>query len=106
MGNTGRARSSRRRRSVRTRRGLMIITVAVCALFIVLSVQGIRMRAQIVENDITRQQIVSALEEEEERRRASDEARAYISSEEFIRNTARSRLGLVDKDEIIFKPAP
>ena len=105
MGRSRKRRSAAaRERARRNRTGMITITFVVSILFVVLLFQGIRMKKQIVENDIRQQELQSAIAAEERRYEAADEARAYLETEEFIKDTAHDRLGLVEDDEIVFKP--
>ncbi len=82
---------------------MFVIMVVVCVLFAVFLIRGIRLRSELVEGDETRMELLREIAAEEERSERADEARAYMESEEFIKQTAREKLGLIAPDEIIFK---
>ena len=98
-------RAAARRRMRRNRAGMLVITMVVCVLFVVLFAAGLRMRKQILANDLRRQELQEAIAAEEDRADKAEDVRAYMQSEEFIRKTAHEKLGLVGEDEVIFVPS-
>ena len=92
-----------RSRAARNRRGMFVIMFVVCVLFGILCVQEYQMRAQIRENDAVTRQLSEQIAYEQERAENADAQREYMQSEEFIKKTAREKLGLVEEGEILFK---
>ncbi len=84
-------------------KGIIVITLAVLALFAVLFSRGLELRKRKAE--LERQ--VAILKEEEaaayERTDELKERRSYMSTIRYIEDLAREKLGLVYKDEVIFK---
>ena len=93
-------------REKRNRRGMMIITFVVCILFAVLLVSGIRMQRRIIENDNRQMELRSQIAEEEQKFAEAEDYREYVQSEEFVKETAHDKLGLLEDDEVIFKKQP
>lgn len=59
------------------------------------------------QNDILiskQEELQKKIEDENERTLELEKKKEYIKSKEFIEETARDKLGLVYKDEIIFEP--
>ncbi|MCD8046357.1 MAG: septum formation initiator family protein [Clostridiales bacterium] len=75
----------------------------VLVLTLILSVQIV----QLYHKDQAYQEQQAALEEqltaEEERAAQLEEQEAYVGTDEYVEDIARSRLGMVYEDEIIFK---
>ncbi len=98
-----RKRRRRRARRSQNRTGMRVITFVVIVLFAVLLLEGLKLRSEIIANDEEQQELLIAISEETERSERADEARAYLRSEEYIKQTAHEKLGLVEENEIIFK---
>ena len=99
------ARNRRRRKTRRkvNRTGVRVITFVVIVLFAALLIEGVKLRTEIIANDEEQQTLMRQIAEEEERSQTADEARAYLHSEEYIKQAAHEKLGLVEENEIIFK---
>ena len=98
--------SAAARRERQNRRGMMIITFVVCVLFATLLVSGLKLRRRIIENDNRQMELRSEIAAEEAKFAAAEEYREYLESEEYVKETAHDKLGLLEEDEIIFKAAP
>lgn len=87
----------------RSRSGKLCISCMVLVLTLILSVQIV----QLYHKDQAYQEQQAALEEqltaEEERAAQLEEQEAYVGTDEYVEDIARSRLGMVYEDEIIFK---
>lgn len=83
--------------------GKMCVTLIVLAMIGVMSVQI----ANLYKKDqqfIAREELLQKQKQAElDRKEEIAEYEAYIQTQEFIEDTAKSKLGLVYKDEIIFK---
>ena len=87
-----------------SKNGMIVITIAAVVLFAVLFIQGVSLRKTVNANEAVTEQLLEKIEEEEQRTEDIEGMRDYIRSEENIKNTARDKLGLVEDDDIIFKP--
>lgn len=93
-------------RVVRENRTAMIaVLCVVCVLFFVLLYEGVKLSGRIDENEARRRALTEAIEEEEKRTESIESLRDSMQSEEYIRQLARDRLGLVDGNELILKAA-
>lgn len=88
----------------RNRTGLRLTTVIVILIFGVVSYKRISL-AQEYKN-VKAQEIAAlqTMEQEKERTKALENERVYRNTKQYIEEIAREKLGLVYKDEIIFKP--
>lgn len=84
--------------------GLRIIALAVMVLFGVIAYS----RSVLVEEKEAKEkqynELVEQQQEEEERSMSLAERRAYMQTIRYIEEMAREKLGLVYKDEVIFRP--
>ncbi len=92
------------RESYANRAAILAIILIVCVLFVALLVKGMRLRTRILENDEMRLELTEQIAAEEERTQSILELKDYYESEEFIRQAAKERLGLIEDGEIIFRP--
>ncbi len=104
-GSARKRRRKKKRMSGRDRAGVYLITFVVCTLFIVLLVQGMQLRKSLIAGEQTRSEIQAEIEEEEERTETINELKEYMQTDDYVRQAAKERLGLVEDDEIIFKEA-
>ncbi len=83
------------------------LVLAILALTIVAAatkVRGTVLREKEIANNIKIEQIKDGIAQEEERKQELEEYEDYITSKEFIIETAREKLGLVFENEILFQP--
>ncbi len=83
---------------------MIAILLVVCLLFAVLFFEGIRLKQRIGDNDMRRRELETAIEEEKHRTESIEAMREYMQSDEYVKEAARDRLGLVESGELIFKP--
>ena len=110
MAGQARGRTAGQKRSdrvshVENRVAMIVVLCVVCVLFGVLLFEGIRLSRRIDENEARRVALEEAIEEEGKRTESIEAMREYMQTEEYIRQLARDRLGLVDEDELILKAA-
>lgn len=98
------SRRRRLRRGMRGHRQSVFAIIAVLILLIaVVSVNAMTLRAK--EKSYQEQQVELAQQIEEEKARAKeiDELEKYVSTDEYVEEVAKDKLGLVHENEIIFK---
>lgn len=93
----------RRRRGKQNRAGKIWISVIVVTLLLVMSIQIVRLHDKNQVYLAKEESLKAELEEEKERAREIQDYEEYTKTEKFIEDMAKSRLGLVHKNEIIFK---
>ncbi len=84
---------------------MIAILFVVCFLFMVLLLEGFRLRQQIVDNDLKHVELERSIAEEEERTLRIESRREYMKSDDYVRQAAKDRLGLIESGEVIFKSA-
>ena len=105
-GNRSKAASrTRRRRAVEMRAAMATILAIVCILCLVLFVKGQKLKSQIAENDRIRDSLTAQIAAEEARTDEIEGLKDYYESDDFIRQAARDRLGLIEEGQIVFRSA-
>ncbi len=94
-------RNKRKKRQSRT--GKICISFMVLVLTLILSVQIVRLYHKDQTYRAQQEELEAQLEEEEERAAELEEEEAYVGTDEYVEDVARSRLGMVYEDEILFK---
>lgn len=100
-------KKSRRRRQTKRvqshKRSILAISGVILLLVVMVSVNGMTLRAK--EKSYQAQQVELERQIEEEKARASeiDELEKYVGTEEYVEEVAKEKLGLVHENEIIFK---
>ena len=64
------------------------------------------MRKKELEYQIREEALEKQKTEEENRARELEEYRVYVQTKQYIEEIAKQKLGLVNPDEILLKPAP
>ena len=95
--------ASRKRRKDSNRTGKICISMILLAFMVVMSIQIIKIYEKDQAYATIQKQREQELKEEEERRTELEEYEKNINSQESIEDTARSKLGLLYEDEIIFR---
>ena len=102
MGENRNRRNKRRsRNSLGNRMALIGITVVVGSLAVVVHIGGTSLRERDLEYQAREQALEKTLAKEEAR--AAEEYRVYVQTKQYIEKVAKEKLGLVNKDEILFK---
>ena len=77
----------------------------VLSLAVVVQIKGSSLKSIDREYEIRLENLTAQKEEEEQRALDLEEEREYVQKEEYIKEVAKEKLGLVDQDEILLKPA-
>ena len=102
MGENRNRRNKRRsRNSLGNRMALIGITVVVGSLAVVVHIGGASLRERDLE--AREQALEKTLAKEEARAAELEEYRVYVQTKQYIEKVAKEKLGLVNKDEILFK---
>lgn len=89
--------------SVSNRAAMIVITGIVCILAVVLTVKGLSLREQIKANASEKEKLTAQVEEEQSRTEEIEALRDYYESDDYIREIAQDRLGLVEDGQIVFR---
>lgn len=88
------------------RMAIVGITVVVASLAVVVNLKSTSMRKKELEYQIREETLEKQKAEEENRARELEEYRVYVQTKQYIEEIAKQKLGLVNPDEILLKPAP
>jgi cell division protein DivIC len=91
----------RKRRKNRT--GAGIIAFVVLILFAIISYRRIGLSQELYKDNTELTRLNEKIQEQQERELDIANLREYTKSREYIEDIAREKLGLVYKDEILFK---
>ncbi len=86
------------------KQSMLLIGGVMMLLVVVLGINGLSLRAKNQEYIAQEEEIKSRIAEEQNRSNEIDEMEGYVGTEEYIREMAREKLGLIDPNEIIFRP--
>ena len=102
--------SKKRRRKGRKTRvrkentvAMIAIALVVCLLFAVLIYEGLRLKRQIAENNARQEELEQEIARETERTESIESLREFMQSDEYVKQAAKDRLGLVESGEVVFK---
>lgn len=87
------------------RMALIGITLVVLSLAVVVEIKGGSLKSVDQEYAIRLENLYAERAEEEERAVELEEERKHVQTKEYIKEVAKEKLGLVDPDEILLKPA-
>lgn len=93
----------RKKRIQRHKRSILGISAVIFLLVSVLSVNGISIRAKDKEYQVQEAKLKVQIQEEKERAKEIDELESYVSTDAYVEQVAKEKLGLVYGNEIIFK---
>lgn len=102
-------RRGRRRRQKRLRQpgmyksSMLAVSFVVLLLVIVLSVNAVTLKAKDKAYQAQEQELKRQIEEEKERAEEIDKLEQYVGTDEYVKEVAKDKLGLVNEGEIIFK---
>ena len=101
-------REKDRKKNARLRqhkRSVLLICMILVALSGVLAVSSIRLNAKNAQYKAEEEELERQIKEEEQRAKEVEEFEEYVKTDDYIKATAEEKLGLVDPNEIVFKPA-
>lgn len=94
---------SSRRRKQQNRAGKLCISLIVIMFLAVMSVQIVKLYQKDQEYSAKELQLMEELEDETERQAELREYEEYTKTQEYVEDVAKSRLGLVYDNQIVFK---
>ena len=87
----------------KNKRAMFFITAVVFMVCIALSVQIVRLYQKNKVYIAREESLQAQLENEEKRREDLEKYEQYINSQDYVEDMAKTKLGLVYEDEIIFR---
>lgn len=94
---------SRKKKKRQQNAGMVSVSIIVIAFLAVMAVQILHLKQKDAAYEERQQELQAQYEEETQRSEDLDELEAYTKSQEYIEDTAKSKLGLAYENEIIFK---
>lgn len=101
-------RQKSRRKNPRLRqhkRSVLLICMILVVLSGVLAVSSVKLHAKNAQYKAQEEELEKQIKEEEQRAKEVEEFEEYVKTDDYIKETAEEKLGLVDPNEIVFKPA-
>lgn len=106
---TRKASSRRNHKSnptLRRHKGSMMLIVFVLVLLtVVLGVNAGKLRSKNANYKLQEAELKVQIQEQEDRAKEIEEFEEYVKTDEYIKEVAEEKLGLVDPNEILFKPS-
>lgn len=96
-------KNTRRGLSADNKVAMLTITVIVGVLFSVLAFKGWYLHNEILANDDQKEALTSQISDEKARTESISSLSEYYQSDDFIRQAAKDKLGLVDDGEIVLR---
>ena len=93
-----------RRKKKENRLSMVMVTMAVFMVLIVVAFKSIELRQKQEGYAARIEQLNQQIEEETQRTAEIDEYGKYTKTKKYVEEVAKDKLGLVNEDEIIFKP--
>lgn len=88
----------------RHKRSILLIGAAIVALIVVVGISSISLNNKSLQYQEQEAELKTQLKEEQDRTKDVEKFKDYVESDEYIADTAKSKLGLADPNEIILKP--
>lgn len=85
------------------RMALIGITTVVLSLAVVVNIGASSLREKDLEYQAREMDLEKTLAKEESREAQLEEYRVYVQTKQYVEKVAKEKLGLVKKDEILFK---
>lgn len=82
---------------------MFLAALVVLILLVAVSVNGVSLRRRLRENNARALELQQEIRAEEQRREDIEEYRRYTSTNAYIEEVAREKLGLIYEGEIVFK---
>ena len=87
------------------KRSIILISLVLVLLAIVLGVNAVNLRSRNENYKQQEAELKVQIREQEERTKEIEEFEEYVGTDEYIKEVAEEKLGLVDPNEILFKPS-
>ncbi len=95
--------AKRRKKRQQNRAGKIWISLIVLVLLVVMSIQIVNLKGKNEQYLAKEKSLQTQLEEEKNRSQEIQDYEEYTKTQQFVEDLAKSKLGLVYKNEIIFK---
>lgn len=105
MKNRKRQTQKQKRDKWGNRMALLGVTLVVLSLAVVVNLKGSSLKVKDLEYQVREENLEALKQKELERKAALDERKVYVQTKQYIEEVAKEKLGLVNPDEILLKPA-
>ena len=102
---TGRMQKRKNARLRHYKRSIVMICAVLVCLTGALAVGSLSLHAKNAQYKEQEEELTAQIKEQEERAKEVEEFEEYVKTDDYIKETAEDKLGLVDPNGIIFKPA-
>lgn len=82
---------------------MLAVSAVIILLMAVVSANAVSLREKDRACQVQEAELKKQIEEEKERSAQIDELEEYVGTDEYVEEVAKDKLGLVNKNEIIFK---
>lgn len=89
----------------RHKRSMVLIGFVLVLLAVVLGANAGKLRSKNANYKLQEAELKAQIQEQEDRAKEIEEFEEYVKTDEYIKEVAEEKLGLVDPDEILFKPS-
>lgn len=96
--------SARPNKLSRNRRGVLLTGAVLVLLTGVLTFGSLSLKAKNEEYKAQEAELKTQIQEEQARSQEVEQFQEYVKTDDYIKDIAEDKLGLVDPNEIIFKP--
>ena len=87
------------------KKSMMLISMILVLLVGVLAVNAVSLRSRNAQYKKQEAELEAQIKEEKKRAKEVEANEAYVKTDDYVKEIAEEKLGLVDPNEIIFKPA-
>lgn len=102
---TARRNKRRKKGNLGNRMALVGISFVVFSMAVVITLRGNSLRKTDLEYQVKEENLMRQVAQEEERSAQLEQERIYVQTKQYIEQMAKEKLGLVNPDEILLKPA-
>lgn len=87
------------------KRSVLLICMILVVLTGVLAASSVKLHTKNEQYKAQEEELQEQIKEQEQRAKEVEEFKEYVTTDDYIKETAEEKLGLVDPNEIVFKPA-
>ncbi len=95
----------KKRENLNNRMALLGVTLVVLSLAVVVHLKAIDLKQKDLNYQIREENLMAQVDAEEKRAAELEEYRVYVQTKQYIEKVAKEKLGLVNRDEVLLKPA-
>ena len=95
----------KKRENLNNRMALIGVTLVVFSLAIAVHLKGLDLEQKDLNYRLREESLMKQVEDEKARAGELEEYRAYVQTKQYVEKVAKEKLGLVNRDEVLLKPA-